>query len=81
MNAKSSNFLPSVQISILGNDVTQIEEMIQSKLVTRVNMEGPLSKDKVRFNFEELQKYLSFQIRMEEKKADTDTTIHRSFMR
>jgi hypothetical protein len=73
--------LPSVQISILGNDATKIEEMIKSKIVTRFNMEGPLSKDKVRFNFEELQKYLSFQIRMEEKIAYKDDIIHRSFMR
>jgi hypothetical protein len=60
MKADGSNFLPSVAIGILDTDVTKIEEMIKSKIVTRVNMEGPLSQDKIRFNFEELKKYLSF---------------------
>ena len=60
-----SNFLPSVQISLLGNNVTVIEEMIAKKIVTTIDNEGPLSKDKVRFNFKELQKYISPQIRME----------------
>ena len=53
MTRNGSNFLPSVQITMLGNNVTHIEEMIKNGIVTRV-ADGPLSKDTVRFNFEEI---------------------------
>ena len=60
-----SNFLPSVKITFHGNNVTILEEMIENKIVTRVDKEGPLNNDNVRFNFTELRKYISPQIRME----------------
>ena len=72
--------MPSVQVSLLGNNVDYIEEMIKSGVVYRTRDAGRLDGDAIRFNFTELEKYVSVQIRMEERTSE-NKIIHRSVMR
>jgi len=57
MNTKDSNFMVSVQLSIMGNNYQAMKQMVDNGLAFE---EKELNKDTIRFNFTELEKYLSF---------------------
>ena len=58
MNEKDSNLMNSVQISVLGNNKANMAEMVDNGLAY---YDGEiLNKDSIKFNFEELEKYISF---------------------